>query len=182
MAEDQDSWEADTAEKLLELKNEFAQGATPLDRLSGRARAFLSLPLASIGIGLLALGWGVANAFGPRFGWRAWDPPPFQALQVVGTIASVVIASLILAGQRREDLAAHRRSELTLHLAALSEQKIAKLVALLEEQRRHNPMLPDREDEQAEQMARPAEPRELLERLAGEGEAGGADASRQGGR
>ena len=157
------------ADKLLELKNEYNQRATPLDRLSRRATQFLSLPLVSIGIAALALAWVVGNVAAPWFGLRPWDRPPFQALQAFGTVASVVIASLILSGQRREDEAEYRRSELTLHLVALCEQKVAKLVGLIEEQRRHNPLLPDRNDEQAEQMAQPSEPRELLDRLAREG-------------
>jgi len=152
-------------EKLLQLKAEYESQATPLDRAFARATRVLALPSVSIAIAVAALVWTVANAAAPHLGWRPLDPPPFQSLQVVGTVVAVVIATLILAGQRREDEAERRRSQLTLHLAAQSEHKIAKLIALLEEQRRENPLLPDRADPVADRMARPSEPREVLDRL-----------------
>jgi uncharacterized membrane protein len=52
-----------------------------------------------------------------------------------------------------------------LELAILSEQKTAKIVALLEELRRDSPAIHDRVDEQAEVMARPADPRSVIEAI-----------------
>jgi hypothetical protein len=40
----------------------------------------------------------------------------------------------------------------------ISEKKIAKIIALLEEQRRDNPLLGTRVDNEAEQMAKTADP------------------------
>ena len=76
-----------------------------------------------------------------------------------------MLATLILAGQRRENEAVQRRSQLTLHYVAQSERKIAKLIEPLEEQRRHDPMLPDRPDADADRMAKPSEPRRIIDRL-----------------
>jgi uncharacterized membrane protein len=162
--DDASAYDADT--KLLKLRAEFEDSASTLDRWSARARCILSSPLTAIIMTIVAVVWCIGNSVAPALGYRAWDPAPFQAMQAFGTVAAVIIASLILAGQRRDDEAALRRSQLTLHLAAQSEHKIAKLIALLEEQRRHNPLLPDREDLQAEQMAKPSEPRAVLDRVA----------------
>ena len=47
----------------------------------------------------------------------------------------------------------------------MTEQKIAKVVALLEELRRDSPHLHDRVDELAEVMARPADPQSVIEAM-----------------
>ena len=48
---------------------------------------------------------------------------------------------------------------------ALSEQKIAKIIDLLEEQRRENPLLPTRDDQEASAMAQASDPDRVLDRI-----------------
>ena len=155
---------ADPHEELLELRSEFERSATPLQRFAARIRCYLGAPLTAIMVTLAALAWTLVNA---AMGRHAFDPAPFAALNTFGTVGALVATVLILAGQRREDEAARRISRLTLHLAAESEQKIAKLIQLVEEQRRDSPVMPDRRDPEAEQMGSPAGPRRVLERLEG---------------
>jgi uncharacterized membrane protein len=57
------------------------------------------------------------------------------------------------------------RELLNLELTILSEQKIAKVVALLEELRQDSPHLHNRVDELAEAMARPADPQSVIEAM-----------------
>ena len=45
----------------------------------------------------------------------------------------------------------------------MTEQKSAKLIALMEETRRDNPLLVNRVDAEAEQMSTPADPEAVLE-------------------
>jgi len=80
-------------------------------------------------------------------------------------LASLYFVVLILTTQRRDDGLSRRRELLTLELAILSEQKTAKIVALLEELRRDSPQIRDRVDEQAAVMARPADPRSVMEAI-----------------
>ena len=54
---------------------------------------------------------------------------------------------------------------MTLQLAAVSEQKIAKVIELLEEQAQGNPALPDRTDEQAAEMSVASDPKQVLARI-----------------
>ena len=72
---------------------------------------------------------------------------------------------MILTTQRRADMLASHRSQLTLELAILAEQKSAKTIALLEEIRRDNPLLKDRTDPEAEEMSVPTDPAQVLEAL-----------------
>jgi uncharacterized membrane protein len=69
---------------------------------------------------------------------------------------------LILASQEREDQLAHHREMLILELAILSEQKIAKVIQLLEESRRDNPNLRNRLDPEAETMGQAADTQSVL--------------------
>jgi uncharacterized membrane protein len=83
----------------------------------------------------------------------------------VASVIALCTTLMILATQAREDEAARRRSQLTLQLASLSEQKIAKVISLLEEQRRDNPQLETRSDPQADAMSEPADPGHVLDRI-----------------
>ena len=101
------------------------------------------------------------NLLAGPLGYRAPDPPPFSWLGAV-SLASLYIVVLILATQRREDQLTQRREQLTLELAILSEQKTAKIIQLLEESRRDNPQVQDRNDPEAEARAQPADPGSVL--------------------
>ena len=75
---------------------------------------------------------------------------------------SLYLVVLILATQRREYQLAQLREQLTLELAILSEQKTAKVIQLLEESRRDNPLIRNRIDQEADAMAQPADPQSVL--------------------
>jgi uncharacterized membrane protein len=55
---------------------------------------------------------------------------------------------------------------LILELAILSEQKIAKVIQLLEESRRDDPNIRDRRDPEAETMGQAADTRSVLDAIA----------------
>ena len=100
-----------------------------------------------------------------RFGITALEEFPFPDLAFVATVAALLIALLILTTQRHQDQLAERRAQLTLQIAILSEKKVAKVIALLEEQRQENPLLSSRVDEEAEAIAQSADPDASLDSL-----------------
>ena len=63
---------------------------------------------------------------------------------------------LVLVTQRHEDRLSQHREQLILDLVVLSEQKAAKVIQLLEEFRRDNPLIHNRVDQEANDMAQPA--------------------------
>ncbi len=95
-------------------------------------------------------------------GRNAVDPPAFPWLQGAVNLISLFIVTLVLVAQKHEDELNARREILTLELAILSERKIAKVIELLEELRRDSPHVLDRVDQQAEQMAQPADAQSVL--------------------
>ena len=50
-------------------------------------------------------------------------------------------------------------------MAILSEQKVTKIIQLLEESRRDNPLIHDRLDQQADDMAHPSDPQKVLDAI-----------------
>ena len=72
---------------------------------------------------------------------------------------------LILATQQRAYQLAQLREQLALELAILSEQKTAKVIQLLEESRRDNPLIRARVDQEAEAMAQPADSQSVLDAI-----------------
>jgi uncharacterized membrane protein len=114
---------------------------------------------------IIAAGWISLNLLAAAVSDRPIDPPPFSGLEVAVSLVSLYIVVLILATQRREYQLAQLREQLTLELAILSEQKTAKVIQLLEESRRDNPLIRDRVDQEAEAMAQPADPQSVLEAI-----------------
>ena len=102
---------------------------------------------------LASLVWVAGNYVARALGSTALEEFPFPDLGFLATIAALLVALLILTTQRHGEELAERRAQLTLHIAMLSERKIAKVIELLEEQRRDNPMLPSRVDHEAAEMA-----------------------------
>ena len=111
------------------------------------------------------VGWVSLNCFALALGYRALDPPPFAWLAGASSLASLYLVILILTTQRGDDRLTQRRELLNLELTILSEQKIAKVVALLEELRNDSPHLHNRIDELAEAMARPADPQSVIDAI-----------------
>ena len=114
---------------------------------------------------VIAAGWIGLNLLVAALGYRPIDPPPFPGLGLAVSLVSLYIVVLILATQRREYQLAQLREQLTLELAILSEQKTAKVIQLLEESCRDNPLIRDRVDQEAEAIAQPADPQSVLDAI-----------------
>ncbi len=151
--------------QMAELHGDHVRRASRLQKASDAATAFMGRPSVAIGMIGAVAAWIGLNLIAPRLGLRQIDPPPFAYLDLVASVLALATTILILVSQRRADVAAVQRAQLTLQLAAVSEQKIAKVIELLEEQRRENPALPDRTDLQAAEMAVASDPKQVLARI-----------------
>ena len=114
---------------------------------------------------VIAASWISLNLLAAALGYRPIDPPPFSWLGGAVSLVSLYMVILILAAQQREYQLAQLREQLTLELAILSEQKTAKVIQLLEESRRDNPLIRNRPDQEAEAMALPADPQSVLDAI-----------------
>jgi uncharacterized membrane protein len=154
-----------TIASISRLHERHQRGATSLQRAVEAATAVFGRARFAGLLAVILVLWMGANLILPALGLAAFDPPPFNALQGVTQFLAVFLTVFILATQRRENELSELRQQLTLELALLSEQKSAKLIALLEELRVDLPSVPNRKDLEAEAFASPADPEAVLEAL-----------------
>ncbi len=155
----------DTIQAIAKLHADHRQEAGALQRLVERLTAWIGRPSFIGGLTAVIMLWIGGNVAMMLFGSPPWDDPPFAWLQGALGLLALYVTILILTTQRREDQLAGYREQLTLELAILSEQKSAKIIALLEEMRRDNPLLKNRVDEEAEAMAVAADPQAVLDAI-----------------
>lgn len=88
--------------------------------------------------------------------------PLFDAKEMGLDIAALLIATGVLVQQSRQDQLAEQRSHLILQINLLTEQKIAKLIELMEELRADLPLIRDRHDLEAQIMQQATDPQIVL--------------------
>ena len=137
---------------------EHRRTATLLERGIVRVTGAISAPAFLVVTTCALVLWVVLNLALPR----AFDPPPFVWLQALVAVGALNVTLVILAAQARQDLLVEQGAQLTLHLAMISEQKLAKVISLLEELRRDLPHVADRIDPDAVAMGKPADPHAVL--------------------
>lgn len=153
---------AETVDAIAEVHREHYREASWLQRASDAFVGVIGRPGVILGFFAAVLAWIGINLWLARAGAAAADPPPFAALELFATLAALAMGMLILATQRREDVLAEKRSQLTLELALLNETKSAKIISLLEELRRDSPALDDRVDPESDAMSTPTDPQSVL--------------------
>lgn len=127
--------------------------------------ALLGRPLFVGVLTVFVVGWISGNLLCISFAHRPIDPPPFSLLWGVVSLVSFYMVVLILMTQQREEQIAQQHEKLMLELIILSEQKTAKVIQLLEEARRDNPLIHNRVDRDADDMAQPADPSSVLDAI-----------------
>jgi uncharacterized membrane protein len=127
-----------------------------------RITIFLGRPIAASIIIAAMIGWCTLNMVVAARGAAPPDPPPFQWLELVISAVALVVVFLVLATQQRDEELAQVHQQVTLQLAIAAEQKAAKMIELLELLRKDHPSIPDRRDEKASEMARPADPESVV--------------------
>jgi uncharacterized membrane protein len=104
-----------------------------------------------------------------------WDPPPFELLDGVLTLISLITTTIVLIAQNRQTKLEKQHTHLELQVSLLTEQKVTKIINLIEELRRDMPMVKDRHDAHAEALQESAD----TARVAAALEEGGATLSDQ---
>jgi len=145
----------------VQLRAEHRMETTRLQGAVDRLTAVVGWPGFVAAVSAAIVVWVIANLLARH----PVDPPPFTGLQGMLAVAAVLIASLILTTQRREDQLAGHRAQMILELSVLNDQKISKIIALLEEGRRDNPAIVDRFDGEATAMSTPADTRAVLDAI-----------------
>lgn len=152
-------------EAIIALQAKAEKDISPTQRVVEAITAFFGRPmfLYSILIGVTL--WMVINILPSHVGIPKFDPAPFEWLDHVLGLASLLMTTGVLITQNRQEKLAEQRSQLSLQLNLLSEQKIAKLIALVEELRCDLPNIDNRIDPEAEVMKQAADPQVVVDVL-----------------
>lgn len=154
-----------TIESIAELHAENLVNVSPAQLRIERFTRVIGRPvLAWTAIAFVVL-WVAVNLVIARAGGTPIDRPQFPWLQLVLSLASLLVTVLVLIVENRLSEVSDRRAQVTLQIALLAERKTAKIIAILEEMRRDDPHLPDRVDTEAERMSEATDLRNALERL-----------------
>jgi len=153
----------ETVRSIAQLQADHRERATPLRRSVDRVTAVRGRPGFIVVLTVIVFGWISLNLLAATNGYPFIDSPPFPWLGTAVSLVSLYMVVVILATQRPEDQLGRRRELLILELAILGEQKTAKVIELLEEVRRDNPLIQDRVDQEAEVMAQPADAKSVLD-------------------
>ncbi len=116
--------------------------------------------------------WVGFNLSASRFGLPPFDRPPFPWLQGLVGLGALLMTTTVLTTQNRQTRRAEQRGQLELQVNLLAEQKVAKVIGLLEELRRDIPSVRDRVDREAEIMTAPINPHAAMAALEQTNEAG----------
>lgn len=96
--------------------------------------------------------WVGGNLAAPSLGFHRVDAPPFFWLQGLTSLSALFMTTMVLTTQKRQARRVAQRDHLDLQVNLIAEQKIAKLISLIEELRRDLPSVRDRLDPVAEAM------------------------------
>ncbi len=147
----------DVAWATSQLRVEHKQETSALQHGVDRLTALIGQPEFAAVLAVLVVAWVLANLATLGLGFGPFDPPPFSWLQGAASTGALLMATLILTTQRREDQPANHRAQLILELTVVNDQKVSKIIELLEEYRRDNPAVSDRVDDAAAAMSTPSD-------------------------
>jgi uncharacterized membrane protein len=129
---------------------------------------FLGKPLfLGLMLGFVVL-WVFLNIFANKLGLKQIDPAPFYWMHLTLSLGAAITATVVLIKQNRLAKLEEQRAHLDLQVNLLTEQKVTKIINLLEELRRDLPMVKDRIDAEAIALQQPTDPYVVLAELDGQ--------------
>ncbi len=107
--------------------------------------------------------WAICSRLAPQI--LPFGLPLFDVQEMGIDVSALLITTGVLIQQTRQDKLAEQRSHLILQINLLTEQKIAKLIKLIEELREDLPDIRDRSDFEAQIMQQATDPQAVLDIL-----------------
>lgn len=134
---------------IVELQQKETAALSPAQRRLEQISRFIAQPKYFVALFVLVAGWIAFNLSATRLGLSPVDAPPFPYLQGFLTFVALLTATVVLIAQRRQTKLSEQRGHLDLQINLLTEQKVTKVIHMLEELRGDLPMVQDRTDPHA---------------------------------
>jgi uncharacterized membrane protein len=152
-------------EDILELESRELARATRAQLWLETLSRGLARPAFPVGLLIFIVAWVSLNVTTTAPGIPHFDPPPFPWLTGLLTLMALLITTVVLIGQGRQSTLAEQRAHLDLQISLLTEQKVTKLIHLLEELRADTPGVRMREDPHVSVLKKPADPAQVASAL-----------------
>jgi uncharacterized membrane protein len=132
-----------------------------IERVSG---FFGSPGYFAFGIAFIVL-WVLVNAWGSYAGWEHVDEPPFFWLQGIVSSNALLLTIAVLIRQNRMAKLAEHRAHLDLQINLLTEQKVTKILQLVDELRRTAPSPRGGPDAEVAELTKRADTEVMLDAI-----------------
>lgn len=164
-------------ESVAALQRRDREQTSASQRRVERISRFIGRPAYLVGLLCFAALWAAVNVGLANFGHTPLDPPPFEMLQGMLSLTALFTTTIVLIAQHRQAKLEQQHTHLGLQVNLLTEQKVTKLIRLIEELRRDMPMVKDRHDPQAAVLQEGADTERVLFAIAEGGLAGDRDSA-----
>lgn len=147
---------------IAEFYAQHEQQVSATQHIVEKVALFLGSPTYVVLNVLFIACWIGANTTAYDIGWKPVDDPPFFWLQGIISLNAFVISTTVLIRQNRMSRLADHHAHLDLQVNLLTDEKTSKIIQLLEELRRDMPNVRNKEDTEAHELAKPADPKAVL--------------------
>ncbi len=167
---------------VLEFYTREERKISHWQRVLEHVGSFIGQPVFLGFILLFVALWMIVNILLRRFGMADFDPAPFFWLQGIVGLGALLTATVVLTKQNRLAKLEEQRAHLDLKVTLLTEQKVAKLIDLLEELRRDLPNVKNRHDPEVAALQQSMNPGSVLAALDERSESDDAANENKGGK
>jgi len=155
-----------TAKDNLELLTHLEDGEdaqiSGVQLLIERISAFFGSPaFFAFAVAFIVL-WALLNGWAAHAGFHPIDEPPFFWLQGLVSSNALLLTVAVLIRQNRMAKVAEHRAHLDLQINLLSEQKVTKILQIVDELQRKLTALRGRPDAEVAEMTKPADAHALM--------------------
>jgi uncharacterized membrane protein len=152
---------------ILELESRELAQTTRAQLWLERLSRWLARPAFPVGLLIFIVTWITLNVLSGPGGISRFDPPPFPWLGGSLTLIALLTTTIVLIGQGRQSMLAEQRAHLDLQINLLTEQKVTKLIHLIEELRADLPGVRMRDDPHVSELKKPTDPAQVASALKG---------------
>ncbi len=150
---------------VLDFYNREEQKISHWQRMLEHISSFIGQPVFLAFILFFVGLWVIGNIVLRLLGLAEFDPAPYFWLQGIVGLGALLTATVVLTKQNRLAKLEEQRTHLDLKVTLLTEQKVAKLIDLVEELRRDLPNVKNRHDPAAAVLQQSMNPSSVLAAL-----------------
>ncbi len=156
---------AETIDAIVDMEQRADRNLNNHQRYVENGTALVGRPAVLYAITAASVLWIIGNLIAEGLHKAPIDAPPFAWLTGAASLCGLFVAMIVLITQNRQARLNERRAQLDLQVNLLNEQKLTKIIELIEELRRDLPNVANRHDPEAEAMTQGIDTQTLIEAI-----------------